>query len=269
MKLSSRLQYPMNGVTMGGEKYLSCIMVKEGSQHAILAAAEEVMLHAPDIVEWRLDYVAPMADTDFAERLLCETANRLADIVRDSTLLVTFRVKEQGGVRAFPRDLRLRMVKACIQTGRIGMVDVEIDSDEAYIEAIKETAARFGTKVLLSFHDWDRVPDNEFMLNKVREAMDKGADIPKLYLTAHSYEDVIRIAETAKRIREQGICKTPYCMCGMNHIAMVTRILGGECGSDFGYFTCSGARGGYEEDEDYFKAILEVFDMTESELGVR
>ena len=269
MKLQSEIQYAMNGVTIGGKKYLSCIMVKEGSQEAILKAAREVMQYSPDIVEWRLDYVNPMMDTNFAERTLCETVHRLAEVVRGAALLMTFRIKEQGGLRPFPRDLRLRMVKACIQTGKIGIVDVEIDSDAEYVREIKETAALYGTKVLLSFHDWDCVPDNRFMLNKVREAMEKGADIPKLYLTANSYEDVIRIAETAKRIREEGICRTPYCMCGMNHIAMITRILGGECGSDFGYFTCSGVRGGYEEDDDYFKAILDVFNMTESELGVQ
>lgn len=268
MKKQSALAYSMGGVTIGGGKYLSCIMVKEGTQAAVLAAAEKVMEYRPDIVEWRLDYLNPMEDSDFAERLLRETAEKLADVTRGSVLLATFRVKEQGGLRAFPRETRLRMVKACIETGKIGIVDVEIDSDAAYLREIREIAARCGVKLLLSFHDWERVPDSEAMLDKVREAMAKGADIPKLYLTANSYEDVIRIAATAKRIQEEGICKTPYCMCGMNHIAMVTRILGGECGSDFGYFTCSGVRGGYEEDDDYFKAILDVFGLRKSELGV-
>lgn len=266
--MQSEILYHLNGVTIGGSKYLSCIMVKEGTQAAILSSARKVMAYAPDILEWRLDYVNPMEDTDFAEQMLCETVNRLAEVVKGKTLLMTFRIKEQGGLRSFPRDLRLRMVKACIKTGRIGIVDVEIDSDEGYVREIRETAGQYGTKLLLSFHDWNGVPSNDFMVDKVKEAMRKGADIPKLYLTANSYEDVIRIAETAKRIREQGICKTPFCMCGMNHIAMVTRILGGECGSDFGYFTCSGVRGGYEEDDEYFKALLDVFGMRESELGV-
>lgn len=68
-------------------------------------------------------------------------------------LLMTFRIKEQGGLRPFLRDLRLRMVNACIRTGKIGIVDVEIDSDTEYVQAIKKTAAAYGTKVLLSFHD--------------------------------------------------------------------------------------------------------------------
>ncbi|MGN1014498.1 MAG: type I 3-dehydroquinate dehydratase [Butyricicoccus sp.] len=267
MKLQSTIQYTINGVTIGGDKYLSCIMVKEGSQEAILASARKVMEYSPDIVEWRLDYVNPMMDTDFAEEMLIDTVNKLSEVVEGTTLLMTFRIKEQGGLRAFPRDLRLRMVKACIQTGKIGIVDVEIDSDEEYVREIKEVATRYGTKVLLSFHDWNCVPSNEFMINEVKEALRKGADIPKMYLTANSYEDVIRIAETAKRIREEGICELPYCICGMNNIAMITRILGGECGSDFGYFTCNDVRGGYEEDDDYFKALLDVFDMRKSELG--
>ncbi len=267
MKLQSKYPYHMDGISVGGNKYLSCIMVKEGTQAAILTSAKEVMAWSPEIVEWRLDYVNPMENNDFSEALLCETTEKLAEIVKGSILLVTFRIKEQGGLRSFPRDLRLRMVKACIRTGKVGIIDVEIDSDAEYIRQIREEAHRHGTKLLLSFHDWECVPDNAFMIAKVREAIAKGADIPKLYLTANSYADVIRIANTAKRIRKEGICETPFCMCGMNHIAMITRILGGECGSDFGYFTCSGVRGGYEEDDEYFKALLDVFDMRESQLG--
>lgn len=133
MKLQSKVQYEMNGVTVGGNRYLSCIMVKEGSQQAILKAAKEVMQYHPDIVEWRLDYVDPMLDIDFTEKILCETAEKLAEVVKGTTLLMTFRIKEQGGLRPFPRDLRLRMVNACIRTGKIGIVDVEIDSDTEYV----------------------------------------------------------------------------------------------------------------------------------------
>ena len=68
MKLQSKVQYKMNGVTVGGNRYLSCIMVKEGSRQAILKAAKEVMQFHPDIVEWRLDYVDPMLDIDFTEK---------------------------------------------------------------------------------------------------------------------------------------------------------------------------------------------------------
>ena len=101
-----------------GNRYLSCIMVKEGSQQAILKAAKEVMQYHPDIVEWRLDYVDHMLDIDFTEKILCETAEKLAEVVKGATLLMTFCIKEQGGLRPFPRDLRLRMVNACIRTGK-------------------------------------------------------------------------------------------------------------------------------------------------------
>lgn len=260
-KLISKEQYKMNGAMVGGEKYLSCMMIKEGSRAAVLEKARDVLQYDPDIVEWRLDYINPMLDADFAEEALKETTRQLSMTLEKRPILMTFRIKEQGGLRAFPRELRLRMVKACISTGCIAIADVEIDSDEAYVREIREACDQYGTKLLLSFHDWDKVPSDEFMINEVRQALEKGADIPKLYLTANSYQDVIRIARTAKKLREEGICEKPYCICGMNDIAMITRIIGGQCGSDFGYFTYSDVRGGYEEDDVYFKELLDVFDM--------
>lgn len=258
-KLQSPVAYKLGNVVMGGEKYLNCMMIKEGSRIAVLEKAYEVLKYRPDIVEWRLDYMNPMLDTDFSEKMLVETARQLYDVLGEIPILMTFRIKEQGGLKKFSRNLRLRMVRSCIQSGVISIADVEIDSDEEYIEAIREDCEKYGTKLLLSFHDWNQVPADEFMIREVQLALAKGADIPKMYLTANSYQDVIRIARTAKSLRMDGICEKPFCLCGMNDIAMITRILGGQCGSEMGYFTWSDVRGGYEEDAVYFKELLELF----------
>lgn len=260
-KPQSPIQYSLNGTILGGAKYLNCMMIKEGSRAGILEKAYEVLKYHPDIVEWRLDYVNPMMDKDFAETMLVETARQLSAVVAPIPIIMTFRIKEQGGLKKFPGDLRKRMVKACIRTGLIAVADVEIDNDDKYVKEIKAECEKYGTKLLLSFHDWDKVPTEEFLLREIQTALDKGADIPKIYLTANSYQDVIWIARTAKALRVEGKCEKPFCMCGMNDIAMITRILGGQCGSELGYFTWNDVRGGYEEDAVYFQDLLELFGM--------
>ncbi|MGI6006422.1 MAG: type I 3-dehydroquinate dehydratase [Ruminococcus sp.] len=59
-KLQSPVAYKLGNVVMGGQKYLNCMMIKEGSRISALEKACEVLKYHPDIVEWRLDYMNPM-----------------------------------------------------------------------------------------------------------------------------------------------------------------------------------------------------------------
>lgn len=133
MRVQSAVQYEKKGKLFGGETFYSCLMIKEGTRAGILEAADTVMKYNPDLVEWRLDYCMPMEDTDFAEEILVGTADLLAERLGETPLLITYRIKEEGGIKKYPRDLRLRMVKAVINTGHIDFIDVEIGSDQPYI----------------------------------------------------------------------------------------------------------------------------------------
>lgn len=259
MRTQSMVQFDKKGRVFGGENFYSCLMVKEGTRESILESARRVMEYHPDLVEWRLDYVLPMEDTDFAEEMLVETARQLADVLDGVPLLITFRVKEEGGIRKYPRELRLRMVKACIRTGLIDFIDVEIGSDQAYVDEIREACAPHGTKLILSYHNWETVPEEAFLIEKVKEAIEKGADIPKLYTTANTYEEALRVMQTAVKVRKEGIAGGPMIFCGMSHSTLLTRVMGGDVANDFVYLTITGEKGGVEEDVRYYNELREVF----------
>lgn len=261
MKLQSKVKYDIKGKIVGGDKYLTCIPIKEGSKASILEAAKKVMAYHPDIVEWRVDYFNPMMDSDYSGKMLIDTLKELSAFIGNIPLLLCFRIKEEGGYRAYPRALRLRMIEACVKTGLIDFVDIEIGSDEDYIKAVKEVCHQNDTKLILSFHNWKTVPEDNVMMSKLVEARDKGADIPKLYLTANTYDDALRVARAAKKAKEENIVDEPFCFCAMGDTGLLTRIIGGECGSDFGYFSTNGAKGGDEEDMEYFQQLCDVFDV--------
>ncbi|MGI6117025.1 MAG: type I 3-dehydroquinate dehydratase [Bilifractor sp.] len=261
MRVQSAVKYEKKGKQFGGKDYYACLMIKEGTREAILEAADTVMKYDPDLVEWRLDYCLPMEDTDFAEKTLVGTARCLAERLGDIPLLITYRIKEEGGIRKYPRDLRLRMIQAVINTGCIDFIDVEIGSDQEYIDKIKDTCAKFDTKLILSYHNWETVPDDDFLLGRIETALKKGADVPKLYLTANTYEDAMRVMRMALKVRKEKIVKGPMIFCGMSNTTLLTRAMGGDVANDFGYFTITGDKGGVEEDIIYYRQLKEAFDI--------
>jgi 3-dehydroquinate dehydratase-1 len=210
-----------------------------------------------------------MADSDCSEKILIDTLKKLSALIESTPLLLCFRIKEEGGVKSFLKELRLRMVKACIQTGLIDFVDIEISSDEDYIEAVKEIKSKHGTKLILSFHDWNKTPDDQVLLRKLLEAKDKGADIPKLFLMANNYDDTLRVASVARKAREESAIDEPFVFCSMGDMSLMSRVMGGEYGSAFGYFSINDAKGGWEEDMKYYLQLCEAFEINCPAAGLR
>lgn len=115
-----------------------------------------------------------------------------------------------------------------------------------------------GTKLVISQHKWTETPGNQEIIDTFKECLDKGADLPKFYLTATNYEDAVRTSEVSKQMRETFL-DVPCIICAMGDTGLITRTLGGVIGADFEFIDVTGIRGGDEEDIHYVDQLKEIF----------
>ncbi len=257
-KLQSKVQYNIDGHVMGGERFLRCMMIKQRTKDDILTAARDVARYNPEMVEWRIDYCVPMGSGAFIEKYWIETLKEIKEILPGVPVVLTFRVKKEGGCKWYPDAIRLKLTKALINTGLIAYADCEIDNSPEYIKAMQDVCKANGTKLVISQHKWTETPGNQEIIDTFKECLDKGADLPKFYLTATNYEDAVRTSEVSKQMRETFL-DVPCIICAMGDTGLITRTLGGVIGADFEFIDVTGIRGGDEEDIHYVDQLKEIF----------
>ena len=257
-KLQSKVQYNIDGHVMGGERFLRCMMIKQRTKDDVLAAARDVARYNPEMVEWRIDYCIPMGSGAFIEKYWIETLKEIKAILPGVPLIVTFRVKKEGGCKWYPDSIRLKLTKALVNTGLVAYADCEIDNSPDYIKAMQDVCKANGTKLIISQHKWTETPSNQEIIDTFKECLDKGADLPKFYLTATNYEDAVRTSEVSKQMRETFL-DVPCIICAMGNTGLITRTMGGVIGADFEFIDVTGIRGGDEEDIHYVDQLKEIF----------
>ena len=258
-KIQSKVQFDMGEKhIMGGERFIRCFMLKERTKNDILEAARNVARYNPEMVEWRVDYCLPMDNSKFTEDYWKNALKEIKEILPDVPMLMTFRVKKEGGKTWYPDALRLKMASALVSTGLIEYCDCEIDNDIEYINTLKEACVKSNTKFVVSQHKWTETPSNEEIAATFRECVDKGADLPKFYLMATNYDDAVRTSVVTKKLREEEL-DMPIIICAMGDTGLITRTLGGCMGADFEFIDITGIKGGEEEDIHYVDQLADIF----------
>lgn len=258
-KIQSKVQFDMGEKhIMGGERFLRCFMLKERTKNDILEAARNVARYNPEMVEWRVDYCLPMDSSKFTEDYWKHALKEIKEILPDVPMLMTFRVKKEGGKTWYPDALRLKMASALVSTGLIEYCDCEIDNDIDYINTLKEACVKSDTKFVVSQHKWTETPSNEEIAATFRECVEKGADLPKFYLMATNYDDAVRTSVVTKKLREEEL-EMPIIICAMGDTGLITRTLGGSMGADFEFIDITGIKGGEEEDVHYVDQLADIF----------
>lgn len=259
-KIQSKIQFDMGEKhIMGGERFIRCFMLKERTKNDILEAARNVARYNPEMVEWRVDYCLPMDSSEFTENYWKNTLEDIKKILPDVPMLMTFRVKKEGGKTWYPDALRLKIATALVSTGLIEYCDCEIDNDIEYINTLKDACVKSNTKFVVSQHKWTETPSNEEIAATFRECVEKGADLPKFYLMATNYDDAVRTSVVTKKLREEEL-DMPIIICAMGDTGLITRTLGGCMGADFEFIDVTGIKGGEEEDVHYVDQLADIFE---------
>ena len=151
---------PLTGITEDEIK-------KEGKK-AVEAGAE--------LVEWRADFFEALDDRKSLEKTLLS----LSDILGQVPLLFTIRTSKEGGNREIRiKDYVNYNMWAC-ETGKADFIDVEAFGDEEEKKALIQSLQEKGTKVIASYHDFQKTESKEELKDRFRVLYNAGGDILSL-----------------------------------------------------------------------------------------
>ncbi|MDD6407115.1 MAG: type I 3-dehydroquinate dehydratase [Lactobacillus equicursoris] len=196
------------------------------SEEEILASSKEIAAAKPDIMEWRIDYYeAGIKDN---EKLIA-TAKKIRETVGELPVLVTFRTKNEGGVLELGEDEYLDLVQTVI-VNRLGdAVDVELFHDEKRVKEIVAQAHNYNVVVIMSNHDFEKVPAKDVIEFRLKKMAELGADGPKLACMPHSADDVLTLLSATNDVHKE--LANPIITMAMADLGKVSRVAGQVFGS--------------------------------------
>lgn len=200
------------------------------NEEEILASAKKIAEAKPDLMEWRIDYyTAGIEDNN----KLIETAKKLREEVGELPILVTFRTKNEGGVLELAETSYLDLVETVIKNRLGDAVDIELFHDEERVKSLVQEAHNYNVVVIMSNHDFEKVPAEDVIEFRLKKMAELGADVPKLACMPHSAADVITLLRATNNVRNE--ITNPLITMAMGDIGKVTRVAGQVFGSSLSF----------------------------------
>jgi 3-dehydroquinate dehydratase I len=222
----------MNPITLGGRPLAGgrlpavCAPLVARTREALVAEAAAVAAKQPDLLEWRVDFFAAVADPQ--EVLRAAAALRQAS--GGIPILFTRRCQREGGQPiALPEREVLALYDALAASGCIDLMDFEMGNAPADVVRVRELTRAHRLPLVLSFHDFERTPGDAELRARFEQAQRLQADIAKVAVMPQSMEDVHRLlGATLQACRALTI---PVISMAMGGLGAVTRLCAGEFGS--------------------------------------
>lgn len=200
------------------------------NEKEILDSAKKIVNAKPDLMEWRIDYYADgVKDND----KLIETAKKLREVVGELPILVTFRTKNEGGVLELGEDDYLDLVQVVIKNRLGDAVDIELFHDEKRVSNLVADAHRYNVVVVMSNHDFEKVPAKDVIEFRLKKMAELGADVPKLACMPHNASDVLTLLTATNEVNNE--LPNPLITMAMGDIGKVTRVAGQVFGSSLSF----------------------------------
>ena len=178
-----------------------------------------------DLVEWRADWFEDVFEFGKVEDVLKELREKLGNI----PLLFTFRTAREGGEKAISVDAYKRLNIMAAKTGLVDLIDVEAFTGDDVVREIIEEAHKAGVKVVGSNHDFDKTPEKEDIVGRLRRMQELGADIPKIAVMPRGSADVLTLIAATQEMSSQ-YAEGPIITMSMSGTGLVSRL----CGEVFG-----------------------------------
>ena len=194
---------------------LIALPVDDKNLEDVLKKAKEKSI---DIIELRIDQFSNLDISYIKEK---------AKLVKDYNffLLATVRCKEEGGTDIPDQD-RLNIFSEISQFADI--LDIELKS-QINREVIK-LAYEKGKMSLVSYHDFEKTPDEEEIQSIIDEASKLNPDIIKYAFSVKNIDDVGRILSVTHKNRDKNLVAI-----GMGELGKITRVAGFFFGSVISY----------------------------------
>ena len=224
----------VRGVKIGEGVPKIIVPIVGQTKEEILAAVDMFSGVAMDIVGWRVDWFEDVFDFDKVEDVLKD----LRPALGDTPILFTFRTSKEGGEKAIDTDAYAKLNIQAAQTGMVDLIDVEVFTGDDIVKEIIEGAHANGVKVVASNHDFDKTPDKDDIVGRLRKMQELGADIPKIAVMPRNKKDVLTLLSATEEMATD-YADRPIITMSMAGTGLISRL----CGEVFGSSCTFGAVG--------------------------
>ena len=209
-----------------GTEPLICMPLIGKTQEVLLAELTNVLTKKPDIIEWRADFFAGIADT----AAVIATAKKIKELACHIPIIFTIRSIREGGQPIALSDSEAIALNAAIcRNTRVEYVDCELSYLPEHINYLRKVSRETGTKIIASFHNFAYTPSREFLSRKFTEAESYDLDVAKVAVMPKSLEDVLTLFSVTLEAKNR--LKIPLITMSMGELGAITRLVGGVFGS--------------------------------------
>ena len=184
---------------------LICTPIQEKTQKAVLKRLKELKGKV-DLAEIWLDQVK---DLDFKSLLKKPFL---------PVICVCKKPSEKGAFKGTYIQLSGILKDACRHGARY--VDIPLNMPKNLNKKIVRNKGK--SKIIISYHNFQKTPTLTWMLGKSEEMKKRGADIVKIAVMARSLEDTFTVITLAKLLQAQ---KIPHILIAMGKKGVLSRIL--------------------------------------------
>ncbi|HDJ38001.1 MAG TPA: type I 3-dehydroquinate dehydratase [Methanosarcinales archaeon] len=187
-----------------------------------------------DMIEIRIDLLNPNIQVGSLHSL-----HSLLEDLKDAIelpIIVTNRMRAEGGGFAGSEEERIKILLAAIEM--TDLVDIELQTESEYRDAVVGRAKENGGSVIVSHHDFSETPDRAVMRRILSDCFNSGADIAKLAVTPHSYLDALHLLEVTLDCASKS---KSVCTIGMGEYGVHTRVIAPLYGSTLAYVSVGAA----------------------------
>ena len=209
-----------------------CAPIVGTTKEDILVEAENIGSLPVDIAEWRVDWFEFAFNFSKVEDVLRDLRTALGE----TPLLMTFRTSNEGGEKFIKPDDYAELILSASETGYVDMVDVEVFIGTDIVKEIIAVAHNAGVKVIGSNHDFNKTPDKDEIVERLRKMQDLGVDIPKITVMPKDMKDVITLLAATEEMHRE-FAYRPIVTVSMSEAGVLSRI----CGEAFGSAITFGA----------------------------
>lgn len=227
MRQCSSEQVVIRDVVIGGEKPLICLSLIAGKKAELIQQADELKKLQPVLLEWRADFFEQAEDQGACLDCLGEMRKQVGQI----PLIFTLRSHLEGGQSKMSLKDKLALLSEVMVSGDADIIDVEMSNGTDFIDSINGIKEQTQTRLILSYHNFEMTPSEEYILDKLVQAQEMGADIAKIAVMPKNNADVLRLLSATDRARTSAV-KIPIVTMSMGAAGAITRLAGGMFGSD-------------------------------------
>lgn len=219
----------IRNIVLGEGKTKIAVPIVGKTLEEVLSSATNILKSDFDLVELRIDHFEDVEDLDKLATLLKE----LRKVLGDNALLSTFRTSAEGGVKELSDDKYFEINKFIITNRLADAIDLEVFKNEEEVVKTTKLAKEHSVAVIMSNHDFDKTPDHDEIIKRLKLMESLGADVCKIAVMPNSSDDVITLLSSTNEANK--VVNKPVITMSMGKLGLVSRLAGGVFGSTLSF----------------------------------